>query len=385
VSRARFAALFGRRPDSEADAPGRVNLIGEHTDYNEGFVLPMAVPQRARVWLARREDRAVRFASAAMDGKPRAYELGREHRGSTWLDYVQGITHTLEERGYRIGGFDALLTSDVPIGAGLASSAALEVALLRALRQAFSLELDDLKLAQLGQRAENDFVGARVGIMDQMAANLADDRAALFIDTRTLAHERVLLPATVDVVVIHSGLSHDHTRGGYNERRAECEAACRRLGLAALRDIDPSQLQIVERLPEPLRSRARHVVTENARVLEAVGAIRRADIETLGGLLLASHRSMRDDYEVSTPEIDLLVELACGRKDVFGARLTGGGFGGSVLIVTRAGEAHRVARSLSAEYAAAAGQPARILVPQTDGREDDTPEVSARDVRSTPG
>jgi galactokinase len=380
VTAARFVALFGRQPEAEGSAPGRVNLIGEHTDYNGGFVLPMAVAQRARVWLSRRSDSRVRFASAQMNGAPHEYELGREKRDGTWLDYVQGITRVLGEAGYAIRGFDGLLTSDVPIGAGLASSAALEVALLRSLGAAFSLDLDGVTLARLGQQAENEFVGARVGIMDQLAASLADDRGALFIDTRSLTHERIALPETVDLVVIHSGLSHDHAHGGYNERRRECEEACRALGIRTLRELDGTGLAVLERLPGPLRNRARHVVTENARVLEAVQAIRRDAIEALGALLYESHRSMRDDFAVSTPEIDHLVELARRTPGVIGARLTGGGFGGSVVVLARAGQTHAIARRLTAEYRQRYPRlPARILVPQDDAaRESEASDITAR-------
>jgi galactokinase len=359
-----FQTLFGRPPSVTTDAPGRVNLIGEHTDYNGGFVLPIAIPQRTRVELAPRSDDRVRSWSAEIGaGEVAEFSLGAESPGRGWLDYVQGVAAVLRQAGHRIDGFDLRVHSHVPVGSGLASSAALEVSLLRGLRAAFALDLDDVELARLGQRAENSFVGARVGIMDQMAASLADEHSALFIDTRDLAYERIPLPEGVELIVLNSGVAHSHAAGDYNTRRAECERACALLGVAELRDVGPADLARVEALPEPLSRRARHVVTENARVLEAVEAMRGGDPARLGELFYASHASMRDDYEVSIPEIDLIVELARGEPEVDGARLTGGGFGGSVVILVRAGAAGAVARRIAQVYAGRSGRTPTVLVP----------------------
>ncbi|MDP8922483.1 MAG: galactokinase [Chloroflexota bacterium] len=359
-----FQAIYGRAPTHRADAPGRVNLIGEHTDYNGGFVLPIAIPQRTQVELARRDDELVRATSHELEpGRVREYRLGAERPAGDWLDYLQGVTAILRGEGHGLGGFEARIESDVPLGSGLASSAALEVALLRVLRDAAGLAIDDVTLARLGQRVENEFVGARVGIMDQLAASLADQRRALFVDTRSLAYERVPLPPDVELVVINSGVSHSNVSGEYNTRRAECEAACRVLGVAELRDVVPADLPRVEALPEPLNRRARHVVTENARVLDAVAAMRTGDAERLGRLFYASHASMRDDYEVSIPEIDLLVDLARADPDVVGARLTGGGFGGSVVILAGAGTGRRVGAEVARAYAERSGRDPAVLVP----------------------
>ncbi len=237
-----FAALFGRSPPVTADAPGRVNLIGEHTDYNQGFVLPMPIPQRTVAELAPRADEQVRAASASLTGEVEQYALGAETPGRGWLDYVQGLTWALRADGALILGFDLRVASSVPIGAGLASSGALEVAVLRALRAAFRLPLDDVELALLGQRAENEFVGARVGVMDQMAASLGVGGRALLIDTRSLEHRSVALPAGAELVVIDSGVAHRNRAGGYNARRAECERACALLGVRALRDLAAADL-----------------------------------------------------------------------------------------------------------------------------------------------
>jgi galactokinase len=358
-----FSELFGRPPAVVAGAPGRVNLVGEHTDYNDGFVLPTAIPRTTRIALAPRDDRQVRVASAYAGGEPRAYTLGTERRDGTWLDYVRGITWAVADTGERLRGFDALVTSTVPAGSGLASSAALEVALVRALREAYALAFDDVAVALRAHRAEHDFVGARVGVMDQMAASLADRATALFLDTRTLRHERVPLPARAELAVVHSGLTHHHAAGAYNARRAECERAAALLGVPALRDLGGDALARAAGLPEPLDRRVRHVVTENARVLAAVAALRAGDLPALGRLFLASHASMRDDYEVSAPDVDLLVALAAAESGVHGARLTGGGFGGCVVLLAEAGTARAAAERAAARYAARSGRRPAVLVP----------------------
>jgi galactokinase len=342
-----------------------VNLIGEHTDYNGGFVLPMAIPQQTEVVLAPRDDRKVRAFSANLGPEERQgeYELGQEQRGRGWIDYVQGVTWVLRREGLAHGGFDLWLRSEVPPGSGLSSSAALEVALLRGLREAFGLELDDVRLALLGQKVECDFVGAPVGVMDQMASSLAHGGAALFLDTRSLRFERVPLPPGVEPIVINSGVTHSHAGGDYRVRRAECERAAELLGVAQLRDLPDEALPRALALPEPLGRRVRHVLTENARVLATVQALRTGDLTALGPLLYASHASQRDDYEVSVPEIDLLVDLARAEPEVLGARLTGGGFGGSVVMLARAGKGADAAGRIARLYTQRAGRQATVLVP----------------------
>jgi len=359
-----FSDLFGREPEIRADAPGRVNLIGEHTDYTGGFVLPLAIPQRTRVELARRQDSVVRAWSANMEGQEaEEYRLGEEKPGEGWLDYVQGITQVLLQTGHELRGFDLRIESDVPPGSGLSSSAALEVSLLRALREAFDLELDDVELALTGQKAENEFVGAPVGIMDQMASNLADEHTALFLDTRDLRYEKIPLPADAELVVIDSGISHQHAGGEYRTRRKEVEHAAELLGVQQLRDLDVQDLWRLASLPEPLDRRARHVITENARVRSAVASLRERDLPRLGKLLAASHESLRNDYEVSVPEIDRLVELASAEPDVYGARITGGGFGGSIVVLARKGTGRTVGERVLARYNEKAKEPAKVVVP----------------------
>jgi len=358
-----FAELFGRLPLLAAEAPGRVNLIGEHTDYNGGFVLPLAIPQRTRAELATREGGRVRAWTANLPREVEEYVLGEEKAGRGWLDYVQGVTQALLGAGHKLGGFDLRIESAVPLGSGLASSAALEVAVLRALRDAFGLRLDDVEIALLGQKAENDFVGAPVGVMDQMAASLADEHRALFLDTRHMRTERVPLPAGVEVAVIDSGISHHHAAGEYRTRREECERAAEILGFPQLRDLDNQDLWRLAQLPEPLDRRARHVITENARVRAAVSAMQEGDLERLGKLVNTSHDSLRDDFEVSLPEIDLLVDLARREDALYGARLTGGGFGGSILLLTEAGQGRAVAERVAEEYRQTTGEKGRVLVP----------------------
>jgi galactokinase len=363
----RFAAHFGADPTVVEEAPGRVNLIGEHTDYNGGLVLPVAIARRTRVALAVRDDDRVRLVSAdeamAAGGSALEYTLGAERRTERWIDYVQGCTAALAADGHALRGFDALVTSRVPIGSGLSSSAALEVAMLRALRKAFDLALDDVTLARVAHRAEHDFVGARVGIMDQMAASLGDETTALFLDTRAETWERVPLPAGLGVAVIDSGVTHRHAGGGYNARRAECERAAALLGVESLREVDADGLGRALDLPPPLDRRVRHVVSENARVTDAVAALRAGDTRRLGAILIAGHASLRDDFEVSTPEIDRLVTLARADADVLGARLTGGGFGGAVVLLAHAAAAAEAARRVAAAYAAEVPWGGTVLIP----------------------
>jgi galactokinase len=239
------------------------------------------------------------------------------------------------------------------------------VSLLRGLRQAFDLELNDVEIALAGQRAENDFVGAPVGVMDQMAASLADEKSALFLDTRNLRYERVVLPAAAELVVINSGVSHSIATGEYRVRRQECERAAELLGVQQLRELDNQDLWRLASLPEPLDRRARHVITENARVRAAVAAIREGDLPRLGKLLVSSHESLRDDYEVSVPEVDLLVDLTRAEPDVYGARITGGGFGGSIVAVAKTGSGRALGERVVAAYSEKTQQTGTLLVPAT--------------------
>ena len=349
-----------------ARAPGRVNLIGEHTDYNAGFVLPTPIPQHTTVQLMPTDTGVVRAHSDDRPDEGYGYRLGEETREQSWIDYVQGVTSILAGDGHRLGGFDLHVQSDVPMGSGLSSSAALEIALLRALREAFGLKLTDTELAQIGQRVENEFVGAPVGIMDQMACSLGQPGQALFLDTDTLKWELIALPRSCELIVIDSLIRHNHASGDYRTRREECERACAALGVKRLRDIDPVALGAIENLetlPDLLLHRARHVVTENRRVLEMVDALRQENLDECGRLLDAGHVSLRDDFEISVPEVDQLVEIASTRQDVYGARMTGGGFGGAIIALAEAGAGRRAAEEIVQRYSAESGKSAAVLVP----------------------
>jgi len=342
------------------EAPGRINLIGEHTDYNEGFVLPAVLPQRVSVTVRARSDELVRATS---EGFPSiAFSLRDEDRAGGWADHVRGVTWALREAGHAIRGYEAAITTRLPAGAGLGSSAALEVALLRALREEFVLPIDDLALALLAHRSESEFVGARVGTMDQLAASLGRDGEALFIDTRTNEIEHVPLPAELGLIVVDSGIAHQHATGGYNDRRNESEDAARQLGLRALRDASESDVAGLAVTAPELARRARHVVTENGRARWFVEALRQRDLARCGQLLDESHRSLRDDYAVSLPEIDALAELLRAQPGVFGARIVGGGFGGAVLAIARPDVTATAARAAADAYRTRIGREARVIV-----------------------
>jgi galactokinase len=325
--RSGFRDVFGGDPEVVASAPGRVNLLGEHTDYNHGYVLPTPLPLWTCVGAARLPGRVEVYSAAFQEDVSRASEeLPRGH----WSDYVVGCVWALRRAGFPVPGARLWVASEVPLGAGLSSSAALEVATLRALREVYGLALENVALARLAQAAEVEYVGVRCGIMDQMTASAGRPGSALFLDTRSLAWELVPLPTAYRLQVVDSGVPRRLAEAGYNQRSWECEEAARLLGVKALRDVGEEELPRLARLPEPLARRARHVVTENRRVLQGVEALRAGDLQTFGRLMVESHLSLKDDFEVSTPELDRLVE-ACLRHGAAGARLTGAGFGGAVV------------------------------------------------------
>lgn len=344
-----FRRIFAADPETCAEAPGRVNLLGEHTDYNEGYVLPTVLPYATRVHATRADGVVEAYAEIA--GEVRRREPGCLRDG-TWLDYVAGCVWALGREGFEVPGLRIHIGRGVPVGAGLASSAALEVAALRALRALYGLAVDDLRLALIAHRAEVEYVGVRCGVMDQMVASLGRPGNALFLDTRSLRGELVPIPAGYRFVVVGSGVSRRLAEAGYNQRRAECEEAAAHLGVRALRDVSTGDLSRVDRLPSPLDRRARHVVTENVRVVAGVEALRAADPLAFGRLMLESHRSLRDDYQVSTPELDLLVDLAM-RHGALGARLTGAGFGGCIVALVAADEVPTLEEGILVGYPAA--------------------------------
>jgi galactokinase len=356
---AQFEAHFGRPPEVGARAPGRVNLIGEHTDYNEGLVLPCAIDRQTVALLAGREDGRARVFSRER-GELQAFDSAAPEPRGDWLDYVQGVVFALRERGTRPRGFDLALASDVPEGSGLSSSAALELAVATALDASQGLGLDATERARLAHHAENAFAGVPCGIMDQFASALGRRDHALRLDCRSQAIEPVPLPAAdVALLVADSGAKRALASAGYGDRVAECRgalAAAREAGVAppeagALRDLSPADLPALARVLEPLLlHRARHVVTENERVDATCSALRAGDWETAGGLLRAGQRSLHDDYEVSTPELDALCELADALPGVYGSRLTGAGFGGCTLHLVVPDAAPELAEALAAGF-----------------------------------
>ena len=333
-------------------APGRVNLIGEHTDYNDGFVMPFALEQRVRIAAAPRDDGRWQVSSLNQ-GSTESFGADDLRPGmSGWQAYVAGVVWALGKAGHPVGGADLVLASDVPVGAGLSSSAALECVVLTALADLNSLDIEGLDRARLAQRCENEFVGAPTGLMDQAASILCTADHALFFDCRSYDADQVALDlpgAGLELLVLDTKTPHDLVDSEYAARRASCEEACRILGLAALRDVDDLDAAL-GRLTDPvMRQRVRHVVTENDRVREAAEVLRAGEIRALAPLLDASHASMRDDFEITVPPVDLAVEAARS-AGALGARMTGGGFGGCIIALVGTGEASRVAEQIGVAF-----------------------------------
>ncbi|MBC8077695.1 MAG: galactokinase [Chloroflexales bacterium] len=365
-----FATRFGTHPRLIVRAPGRVNLIGEHTDYNEGFVLPVAIDRATYVAARNRDDNSVVVVADTI-GREDSFLLSEItfNQQQRWSNYVRGVAKALLARDPQLAGANMLVAGDVPMGSGLSSSASLEVAVGYAFQLLNGLNLLGEELALLAQGAENTFVGVRVGIMDQFIAALGQADHALLIDCRDLSYRAVPLPHDVSVVVCGSGIHHQlSATGGYNERRAQCEEAVRLLkrhvpSISALRDVTPADLdRYGADLPEVVLRRARHVVSENARVLASVAALDSGDIERFGALMAESHRSMRDDYEISVPEIDTLVDLARKQPGCYGARLTGGGFGGSTVNLVAPDAVASFEREVGLAYTEATGITPQIYV-----------------------
>jgi galactokinase len=329
-----FQDSFDTSPALIARAPGRVNLIGEHTDYNDGFVLPCAISKQTMVAVRQRDDRMINIVAGDLDGARTSFALDTPilpDASAPWSNYVRGMASLLQAEGLDLPGVDMAILGDMPQGAGLSSSAALENASgLAFAALAGQPNLDRTRLALLGQRTEHEFAGCKCGIMDQLVSARADAGSALLIDCRSLETQAVAIPDDLAILIVHSGISRGLVDGEYNARRAQCEAAAAHYGVAALRDLEtlPGQGTL-----DPIaRQRARHVVTENARTLAAANALRTGDLAHLGKLMAQSHASMRGDFEITLPAIDRLVAvLADAIGDAGGARMTGGGFGGAVV------------------------------------------------------
>jgi galactokinase len=334
---AEFRRVFGSEPKLYR-APGRVNVIGEHTDYNDGFVLPAALELATVAAVAPRSDRKLRVRTLLTN---ETLEFDLDDANPTprkdWSDYVRGEALMLERAGHKLTGVDMLLDSNVPVGSGLSSSAALEVVVGYALLTTAGIAVDLKQLALTSQRAENDFVGMRCGIMDQFISCQGEKGKALLLDCRSLEYRLLPLPENVRLVICNTMVKHELAAGEYNKRRAECDEGVRQLaqrinGVSALRDVTMSQLESAgQDLPEVIYRRCRHVISENARVEQAAAALERGDLDEFGRLMGESHRSLRDDYEVSCHELDLMVSFANSLPGTFGARMTGGGFGGCTV------------------------------------------------------
>jgi galactokinase len=365
-----FARTYGRAPQWVALAPGRVNIIGEHTDYNDGFVLPMTIERYTSVVAAPRaaspgegdNARRLRVHSSEMAETVDVPLDRRVARGaSPWANYVRGVLHGLEERGARIPSLDMSIVSDVPLGGGLSSSAALEVATAALLELASGTALTPLERALLCQKAEHQFAGVPCGLMDQLVVTLGDERGPLLIDCRSREARVVpFLDKEMVVLVSNTNVKHTLVDGAYAQRREECASAARVLGIASLRDATTHAIEAREKALGPtLYRRARHVVTENARTLAAAAALETGRLDGLGPLLYESHRSLKEDYEVSCVELDIVVDAARALGEtagVLGARMTGGGFGGCTVTLVRAREADSVARALRHQYESRTGR-----------------------------
>ena len=345
-----FRQRFGGSPTHVARAPGRVNLIGEHTDYNDGFVMPLALSES--VWLAfrARDDGRVLLHSADAE-RPAAFRLDGFARGTGWAEYPKGVAWALQDAGHDLIGVEGAVVSDVPRGAGLSSSAALELAVARALAEASEIVWDPTAMALAGQRAENGWVGVQCGVMDQMAIACGGAGHAVLLDCRSLDVTHVPLVGDTAVLVLDTGTRRGLVDSAYNERRAACERAAAALGASALRDVTLDALAGGEQTLDPVAfRRARHVVTENARVLDAADAMRTGDAARLGALMVASHASLRDDYDVSSDALDAFVEAALDQPGCLGARMTGAGFGGCAVALVEAEHARSVSESAADAY-----------------------------------
>jgi len=366
-----FSTRFGQSPRWIVRAPGRVNLIGEHTDYNDGFVLPLAIDRA--IWIALRphDNGRVLVHSVDFDQSAEFSLEGLSHQQAGWVEYLKGTAWSLQEAGHRLAGWEGVLLGDVPLGAGLSSSAALEMAAARAFAAASDLAWEPAAMAKLGQRAENRWVGVNCGIMDQLISACGRSGHALLIDCRSLESRAVPFPPGVAVVVLDTATRRGLVDSAYNERRAGCEAAARFFGVRALRDVDRVWFERASGdMDATTRRRALHVITENDRTLRAAEAMCRGDLATLGELMQQSHASLRDDYEVSSEALDAMVECAQQHQACYGARMTGAGFGGCAVALVRAEAADDFVRRTATAYQEKTGfTPAVYVCQATNGAE----------------
>lgn len=364
-----FEQVLGYAPSHIIQAPGRVNLIGEHTDYNDGFVLPCAIDYQTMVAAAKRDDNIVRIVSVDYGNEVDEFDITQEitfQQDKMWSNYIRGVVKCLIGRGYEFNGADISVSGNVPQGAGLSSSAALEVVIGQTFKVLYNLEISQAEIALNGQQAENEFVGCNCGIMDQMISAEGKENHAMLLDCRSLETTAVSMPEDMAVVIINSNKKRGLVDSEYNTRREQCEEAARIFGVKALRDVTIEQFNTkVNELDELVAKRARHVITENDRTVEAAEALRTHDMKRMGELMAQSHASMRDDFEITVKEIDALVEIV---KEVIGeqggVRMTGGGFGGCIVAVMPPELVDNVKLAVEAKYQAATGLKESIYVCQ---------------------
>lgn len=367
--KASFEQVLGYVASHIIQAPGRVNLIGEHTDYNDGFVLPCAIDYQTVVAASKREDTIVRVVAVDYDNQTDEFDITEEitfQQDKMWANYIRGVVKCLLERGYQFGGADISVSGNVPQGAGLSSSAALEVVIGQTFKVLYQLEISQAEIALNGQQAENEFVGCNCGIMDQMISAEGKENHAMLLDCRSLETQSVSMPEDMSVVIINSNKKRGLVDSEYNTRRQQCEQAASIFGVKALRDVTMAEFEAkVAQLDEVVAKRARHVITENDRTLEAAQALRANDMKRMGELMAQSHASMRDDFEITVKEIDLLVEIV---KQVIGeqggVRMTGGGFGGCIVAVMPPELVEPVKAAVAEQYQIATGLKESIYVCQ---------------------
>ena len=362
-----FAEQFEQQPDLLVRAPGRVNLIGEHTDYNDGFVLPCAIDYETCVAIGRRTDNLVHVVAADYGNQRDLFSLDKpitHHPDQRWSDYIRGVVKCLQERGHALRGLNLVVSGNVPQGAGLSSSASLEVAIGQAFKEAQGLDISQAEIALNGQQAENQFVGCNCGIMDQMISASGEKDHALLLDCRSLETRLIPMPSNLAVLIVNSNVRRGLVDSEYNTRRQQCEAAARHYGVKALRDLDLAALEAgKDGLDEVSYRRARHVVGENTRTLAAADALASGDLARLGELMGQSHAAMRDDFEITVPAIDGLVEIIKAQiGSEGGVRMTGGGFGGCVVAVLCPEKVAAAIAAVEAEYQARFGLKADCYV-----------------------
>lgn len=364
-----FELVLGYQPTHIVQAPGRVNLIGEHTDYNDGFVLPCAINYQTVVAAAKRDDNLVRLVSVDYGNQVDEFDITQEitfQADKMWANYIRGVVKFLLARGYQFSGADISVSGNVPQGAGLSSSAALEVVIGQTFKALYDLDISQAEIALNGQQAENEFVGCNCGIMDQMISAKGEENHAMLLDCRSLETESVSMPEQMSVVIINSNKKRGLVDSEYNTRREQCEEAARIFGVKALRDVTIEQFnEKAAELDELVAKRARHVITENQRTLEAAQALTAHDMKRMGELMAESHASMRDDFEITVKEIDTLVEIVKQViSDQGGVRMTGGGFGGCIVAVMPPQLVEPVKAAVEAQYQAATGLKESIYVCQ---------------------